>query len=100
MVPPQAGILIPQTLLFLPLYALVFRLRLDDNVLAFALVYPTLAVPFCVWLLSAYFQRLPPDVEDSAYTGVNLAAFSVVPVAAGFAGAYVRGLTAAMVEGA
>jgi multiple sugar transport system permease protein len=161
--------LIPQTLLFLPLYTLVFRLRLDDNVLALVLVYPTLAVPFCVWLLSAYFQRLPPDVEDAAYiegasrltaflrivlpmswpvvaasgifalgvlssdfmfasvflpnqfhqtlaaglgamdvsmedlsvvAGVNLAAFSVVPVAAGFAAAYVRGLTAAMVEGA
>jgi ABC-type glycerol-3-phosphate transport system permease component len=25
-----------------------------------------LAIPFCVWLLSAYFQRLSPEIEESA----------------------------------
>jgi multiple sugar transport system permease protein len=164
-----ASYLIPQTLLFLPLYHLVFRLGVDDNLLALVIVYPTLAIPFCVWLLSAYFQRLSREVEESAYiegadrltafirivlpmcwpvvvaagifalgvissdfmfasvflpnqfhqtlasglgtvdvswedlsvvAGVNLAALTVVPVCAVFAGAYVRGLTAAMIEGA
>lgn len=164
-----AAYLIPQTLLFLPIYALVFRLGLDDNLAALVLVYPALAIPFCVWLLSTYFQRLAPDVEESAYiegasrlgaflrivlpmswpvvvaaglfalgvissdflfaavflpnqfhqtlaaglgtigvgmadlslvAGVNLAALTVVPLTAAFAGAYVRGLTAAMIEGA
>ena len=128
-----------------------------------------LAIPFCVWLLSAYFQRLSHEVEESAYiegadrltaffrivlpmswpviaaagifalgvissdsmfaliflpnqfhqtlasdlgtvdvswedlsvvAGVNLAALTVVPACAMLAGAYVRGLTAAMIEGA
>ncbi len=59
--------LIPQTLLFLPLYHFVFRLGLDDSLLALVLTYPMLAIPFCVWLLSAYFQKLSPDIEDSAY---------------------------------
>ena len=164
-----ATYLIPQTLLFIPLYRLVFQLRADDNLLALILVYPMLALPFCVWLLSAYFQQLPAQVEESAYiegagrltaftrivlpmswpvvvaagifslgmissdymfaavflpnqfhqtlasglgtvdvswedmsvvAGVNLAALMVVPVCTIFSGAYVRGLTAAMVEGA
>ena len=62
-----ATFLIPQTILFLPLYHFVFRLRLDDSLLALVLTYPMLAIPFCVWLLSAYFQKLSPDIEDSAY---------------------------------
>ncbi len=49
------------------MYHLVIRLGLDDNLAALVLVYPMLAMPFCVWLLSAYFQRLSPEVEESAY---------------------------------
>ena len=62
-----AAYLVPQTLLFIPIYQLVYRLQLDDSLQALVLVYPMLALPFCVWLLSAYFQRLSPDVEESAY---------------------------------
>ena len=62
-----ATFLVPQTILFLPLYQLVYHLHLDDNLGALVLTYPMLAVPFCVWLFSAYFQKLSPDVEDSAY---------------------------------
>jgi multiple sugar transport system permease protein len=62
-----ASFLVPQTLLFIPLYNLVFRFGLDDHLAALALTYPMLAIPFCVWLFSAYFQKLSPDIEDSAY---------------------------------
>jgi len=62
-----ATFLIPQTLLFLPFYHFVYRLGLDDSMGALVLVYPMLAIPFCVWLLSAYFQKLSSDIEDSAY---------------------------------
>ncbi len=57
---------IPHTILFVPLYQLVIRLRLDNSLLALLLVYPMLALPFCVWLLSAYWERLPRDLEDAA----------------------------------
>lgn len=164
-----ASYVIPHTLLFVPLYELVVRLDLDNNLLALVLVYPTLAVPFCVWLLSAYYHHLPRDIEESAYiegasrltaflhivlpmsrpvlvtagifalgtiasdftlasifllnpqnqtvaaglgatdvsleqlaavAGINLAGLPVVIVCAVFARGYVRGLTAAMIEGA
>lgn len=62
-----ATFLIPQTLLFLPLFQLVFRLNLDDHLGSLVLTYPMLAIPFCVWLLSAYFQKLSPEIEESAY---------------------------------
>ena len=61
-----ATYVIPHTILFVPLYQVVIRLHLDDNLLLLLLVYPTLALPFCVWILSAYFQSLPREVEESA----------------------------------
>ncbi|HKX16835.1 MAG TPA: ABC transporter permease subunit [bacterium] len=62
-----ATFLVPQTLLFLPLFQLVFHLRLDDHLGSLVLTYPMLAIPFCVWLLSAYFQKLAPEIEESAF---------------------------------
>jgi len=163
-----ATYIVPHTILFVPLYQVVLRLGLDDNLLALLLVYPTLAIPFCVWILSAYFQNLPREVEESALVegasraavffrivlpmsrpvlvaagifalgtiasdftlasvfllnehnqtipaglgtmdvaldellavaGINLMAIPVVVICAFFARDYVRGLTAAMLEG-
>jgi multiple sugar transport system permease protein len=61
-----ATYIVPQTILFVPLYQVVIRLNLDDNPLVLLLVYPTMALPFCVWILSAYFQNLPREIEESA----------------------------------
>ncbi|MGH7303013.1 MAG: carbohydrate ABC transporter permease [Candidatus Rokuibacteriota bacterium] len=61
-----AAYVVPQTLLFIPLYQVVNTLGLDDNLLALLLIYPTLALPFCVWMLSGYFQNLPREIEDAA----------------------------------
>ncbi len=164
-----ATYVVPHTILFVPLYQVVIRLGLDDNLFVLLLVYPTMALPFCVWILSAYFQHLPRAIEESALVegasrvtafvrvvlpmsrpvlvaagifalgtiasdftlasvfllsahnqtipaglatmevaldellavaGINLMAIPVVLVCAMFARGYVRGLTAAMVEGA
>ena len=57
---------IPQTILFIPLYQVVNALGLDDNLLALFLIYPCLALPFCIWILSTYFERLPREVEEAA----------------------------------
>lgn len=163
-----ATYVVPHTILFVPLYQVVIRLGLDDNLLVLLLVYPTMALPFCVWILSAYFQHLPREIEESALVegasratafcrivlpmsrpvlvaagiftlgtiasdftlasvfllsahnqtvpaglgtmevaldellavaGINLMAIPVVVLCALFARGYVRGLTAAMVEG-
>ena len=62
-----ASYIIPHTILFVPLYQVIMKLGLDDNLLALLIVYPTLAIPFCVWVLSAYFQHLPREVEEAAF---------------------------------
>ena len=164
-----ATYVVPHTILFVPLYQVVIRIGLDDNLLVLLLVYPTMALPFCVWILSAYFQHLPRAIEESALVegasrtsaffrivlpmsrpvlvaagifalgtiasdftmasvfllsahnktipaglatmevaldellavaGINLMAVPVVLLCAVFARGYVRGLTAAMIEGA
>ena len=164
-----AAYVIPQTLLFIPLYQVGNMLGLDDSLLSLLLIYPTMALPFCVWMLSGYFQNLPREIEEAALiegasrataffriilpmsrpvlvaagifslgtvasdfmiasmflltatnqtitaglgtfdvaldelaavAGVNLLAIPVVAISALFARGYVRGLTAAMVEGA
>lgn len=164
-----ASYVVPHTLLFIPLYQLVIALGLDDSHGALILIYSTMALPFAVWILSAYYHHLPREIEESALVegaspfaafvrimvpmsrnvliaaglftvgtvgndfmfasifllnpakqtvaaglgvmdvsleellavaGVNLAAIPVAAACALFARGYVRGLTAAMVEGA
>ncbi len=164
-----ATYVIPHTVLFVPLYQVIIALGLDDNQWALILIYSTLALPFCVWILSAYYHHLPREIEESALVegaspataftriilpmsrnvliaaglftvgtigndfmlasiflldptkqtvaaglgvmdvsleelvtvaGINLAALPVVAACAIFARSYVRGLTAAMLEGA
>jgi len=163
-----ASYVVPQTVLFIPLYQVVVALGLDDSHGALILIYAAMALPFCVWLLSAYYYNLPREIEESALiegasraavfarilfpmsrnvlvaaglftigtvgqdfmlasiflldparqtvaaglgvmdvsleelvavAGVNIAAVPLVLLCALFARSYVRGLTAAMVEG-
>ena len=61
-----ATYVVPQTILFIPLFQVVHALGLDDSLLALLLVYPSMALPFCVWMLSGYFQQLPREIEDAA----------------------------------
>ena len=61
-----ATYVVPQTILFIPLFQVVHVLGLDDSLLALFVVYPSMALPFCVWMLSGYFQHLPREIEEAA----------------------------------
>ena len=164
-----ATYIVPQTILFIPMYQVVLTFGLDDSPATLVVIYSVMALPFCIWLLSAYYGNLPREIEESALiegatrltafrrimlpmsrnvlvasglftlgtvgqdfmlasiflldrykqtvaaglgvmdvsleelvavAGVNLAAIPVVIVCAIFARSYVRGVTAAMLEGA
>ena len=43
--------LVPDTLLFIPLYQIVGGLGLLNSIWGLVLVYPTLTVPFCTWIM-------------------------------------------------
>ena len=61
-----ATYVLPHTILFVPLYQVVLQLGLDDTLVTLLLVYPTMALPFCIWLLSTYFEHLPREIEEAA----------------------------------
>lgn len=58
--------LIPQALLFIPLFQVVATLGLSDTVGALILIYPTITLPFCTWLLVSYFKSIPLELEEAA----------------------------------
>lgn len=58
--------LIPPTLLFLPMYQLVSFLGLANSIWGLAVVYPTITVPFCTWLLLGFFKSIPGDLDEAA----------------------------------
>jgi multiple sugar transport system permease protein len=58
--------LVPQTLLFIPLFDVIKTLQLADTPWALILTYPTFLIPFCSWLLMGYFRSIPKELEESA----------------------------------
>lgn len=58
--------LVPPTLLFIPLFRAVVYLGLNDTIWSMVLVYPTITIPFCTWLLVGFFKSIPKDLEEAA----------------------------------
>ncbi|HLT01776.1 MAG TPA: carbohydrate ABC transporter permease [Geminicoccaceae bacterium] len=58
--------LVPETLLFIPLFKVVGGLHLLNSYWALVLVYPTIAVPFCTWILIGYFSSIPRELDEAA----------------------------------
>lgn len=58
--------LLPQTMLFIPMAQIMRQLDLYGSIWALAVVYPTMMVPFCTWLMMGYFRTIPIDIEESA----------------------------------
>jgi multiple sugar transport system permease protein len=58
--------LIPGSLLFIPLFQIVGALGLVNNVWCLVLVYPSLAVPFCTWIMIGYFSSIPKELDEVA----------------------------------
>src|SRR6185295_2064020 len=65
--------LVPQTLLFIPLFQVIKTLGEwtggavgPDTYWALILTYPTFLIPFSSWLLMGYFKSIPKELEESA----------------------------------
>ena len=64
--------LIPETLLFLPLFKMfaVFGdltgIQLINRWYVLLIVYPTLTVPFCTWIMIGYFASIPKELDEAA----------------------------------
>ena len=58
--------LIPPTLLFIPLSRVVSVLGLQNSLAALILIYPTITIPFCTWLVMGFMRSVPWDIEEQA----------------------------------
>jgi len=58
--------LVPPSILFIPLAAIVYQLGLFDTRWALILTYPTFLIPFSTWLLMGYFRSIPYELEECA----------------------------------
>ncbi len=61
-----AGMGIPYPLLFIPLFALMLNLQLDNTLPGLIVVYVSLSLPFTVYILTGFFITLPSELEDAA----------------------------------
>ena len=58
--------LVPTTLIFIPLARVVQSFGLSNSIWALVVTYPTFLIPFCTWMLIAYFKSIPKDMEECA----------------------------------
>jgi len=66
----QLGILatrmIPEVSLILPLFIIASGLQLINKPIVLIIAYLTFALPYAIWLMAAYFQTVPIELEDAA----------------------------------
>src|ERR1700689_2516356 len=58
--------LIPPSLLFLPLFKIMGAIGLINSFWCLVILYPTLAVPFCTWIMIGYFSSIPKELDEAA----------------------------------
>src|SRR5439155_1088964 len=57
---------IPPTLLFIPFSRVISALGLQNSLGALILIYPTMTIPFCTWLVMGFMRAVPWDIEEQA----------------------------------
>ena len=58
--------LMPTAVLFVPMYVFVSSLGFYDNKYALLIIYPTIVVPYCCYMLISYFKAIPYALEEAA----------------------------------
>jgi multiple sugar transport system permease protein len=66
----QLGIIatrmIPEISLVLPLFIIASRFQLINKPIVLILTYMSFALPYAIWLMTAYFQTVPVELEEAA----------------------------------
>jgi len=58
--------MIPEVSLILPLFIIASSLRLINKPIVLVATYMSFALPYAIWLMAAYFQTVPVELEDAA----------------------------------
>ena len=54
-------------MIIIPVYVLLNQMGLTDSHLGIILAYTSISLPFTLWLLRAFFQSFPMDLEEAAF---------------------------------
>jgi multiple sugar transport system permease protein len=75
----------PPIILVVPLFVFAHQLGLTNSRLGVSLAYMSFALPYALWILRAFFQSLPVELEEAAMTDgatrLQACAHIVVPLA-------------------
>ncbi|GAA3193760.1 sugar ABC transporter permease [Nonomuraea roseoviolacea] len=55
----------PVAILIVPLYNLMARLGLLNQIAGLVVAYLTVAVPFCAWMMKSYFDTIPREIDQA-----------------------------------
>lgn len=58
--------MIPAGMLLIPIFIIIARLDLYNNLVGLALAYVTTAIPLSIWILRGYYNTIPFDLEEAA----------------------------------
>ncbi|MBV9170614.1 MAG: carbohydrate ABC transporter permease [Chloroflexi bacterium] len=58
--------LVPGSLLFIPMFQVIYSIGLIDNIVGLMVTYLTFTVPFATWMMIGYFRNVPSELEDAA----------------------------------
>ncbi len=56
----------PATMLLLPFFILLARLKMMNSYLGLIIIYSSTALPFCIWQMKGYYDTIPVALEEAA----------------------------------
>lgn len=60
------GYMLPSIILVFPLFLVMTELRLTNSLWSLTFGYVSITLPFCMWLLWAFFRGIPIELEEAA----------------------------------
>lgn len=60
------GYMIPSIILVFPLFLIMANFQLTDSLWSLTFGYVSITLPFCMWLLWAFFRGIPIELEEAA----------------------------------
>jgi multiple sugar transport system permease protein len=58
--------MIPEVSLILPLFIVASTLQLINKPIVLIIAYMSFALPYAIWMMAAFFQTVPVELEDAA----------------------------------
>ena len=58
--------MMPPIVIIIPLYLLLAKIGLIDNIFGLVVLYTTMTLPFAIWMLTSYFSEIPKELDEAA----------------------------------